>query len=618
MTTTHIQEGFTFSTTPARKRENMNQLSRWKTACAIFLLCAATAIGAPAQTLTTLATFNGSNGTNPAGALAQGLDGNFYGTTIGGSVQVPFLCGYGTIPGCGTVLKVTPAGTLTTLHSFCSEPNCADGGNALGGVTLATDGNFYGGTARTEYEPLGTIFKITPAGKLSTVYSPGESIGWYPNALVQATDGNFYGTTLGQYGDHGSIFEITPGGTLTTLYNFCPISEVPYCPDGADATPNALVQGTDGNFYGTAPLGGNGGNPACSFPDPAYGCGTVFKITPGGTLTTLYRFCANWPCNDGEEPAAGLVQGTDGNFYGTTRNGGYLWAQCSSNKFVYLGCGTVFKITPGGKLTTLYGSFCYPQCGTNGGSPMGGLIQATDGNFYGTTTIGGANGGGTVFKITPQGTLTTLYSFCAQTNCSDGAQPSSTLVQGTDGDLYGTTSAGGDATCNCGTAFRLTTGLSPFVRFIRDSRKVGQTVQILGQGFTGTTIVSFSGTPAAFTVKSDTYLTVTVPAGATTGLVTVATPSGTLSSNRIFRVTPRILSFSPTSGPAGTSVVITGESFTGAKAVVFICGKAASFTVDSDTKITAIVPAGATTGKFNISNPGGAVASAAIFTVTSQ
>ena len=298
--------------------------------------------------------------------------------------------------------------------------------------------------------------------------------------------------------------------TFTTLASFD-------WSNGASPALMSLVQGLDGDFYGTTYWGG------------AYGYGTIFKIARSGELTTLYNFCAQSNCPDGAGPVAGLVLGTDGNFYGTTSYGG---AHDS---------GTVFKIAPGGTLTTLY-AFCAQAKCSDGAYSEAGLVQATSGNFYGTTAGGGTSGYGTVFKITPSGTLTTLHSFCAQTNCTDGAYPRAELVQATDGNFYGTTYSGGTSgNCNappgCGTAFRVTVGLGPFVEALPYSGKVGATIDFLREGLAATTGVSFSGTAASFTVKSETYLTATVPSGAATGYVTVATPGGLLKSNKKFRVT---------------------------------------------------------------------------------
>jgi len=217
--------------------------------------------------------------------------------------------------------------------------------------------------------------------------------------------------------------------------------------------------------------------------------------------------------------------------------------------------------------------------------------------------------------------LTTLHNF----DGTDGVHPYGSLLQATNGTFYGTTSycnlfgtpgGCGCPTLGCGTVFSLSTDLGPFVTFLPAARPVGGVVEILGQGFTGATAVSFNGTAATFTVESDTYLTATVPAGATTGSITVTEPGGTLTSNKIFYVTPQIFSFSPTSGPAGTTVVISGNGFLGTTRVVFACGNAATFTVDSDTQITATVPASALTGAINVVTPGGHVGSTTGFTVT--
>ena len=243
----------------------------------------------------------------------------------------------------------------------------------------------------------------------------------YPIAI---SGGNGYGMTSGggTY-DQGTVFEVTPSGTVTTLYTFC--SQV-NCMDGAEPFSGLLISG--GNGYGTTYWGGINGK------------GTIFKITPTGQLTTLHSF-AGGPA-EGAYPIAGLVQ-VGGNFYGTTQLGG-------TN-----GLGTIYEMTPAGQLTTLY-SFCSQPACADGDVPYAGLIQGANGNLYGTTFLGGASGNGTVFEITPAGQLTTLYSFCAQTNCTDGASPYAGLVQAGNGNLYGTTTDGGAN--SGGTIFEITPG----------------------------------------------------------------------------------------------------------------------------------------------------------------
>jgi uncharacterized repeat protein (TIGR03803 family) len=449
----------------------------------VFLLCVATAIVSPAQTFTTLHSFDGTDGSHSQG-LVQATNGNLYGTTYDGGAN-----------GYGTVFKMTPSGTLTTLYSFAGT----DGANPWRGLVQATNGNLYGttlgGGANGGY---GTVFKISPSGTLTTLHSFDGTDGSHPEAgLVQATNGNLYGTTYyGGTNGYGTVFKMTPSGTLTTLYSF----------DDTDGShPEAgLVQATNGDLYGTTFGGG------ASDID-----GTVFRITLSGTLKTLHSF----DYTDGAYPRAGLVQATNGNLYGTTSDGGGD-----------IGYGTVFKITPSGTLTTLH-SFD-PTEGTN---PEAGVIQATSGNFYGTTSGSGANRGGMIFKITPSGTLTTVYSFCSQSNCTDGLQSEAELVQDTNGKLYGTTSRGGAN--GFGTVFSLSVGLGPFVETQPTSGKVGAAVKIPGTNLTGATSVTFNGTAATFTVVSKSEITTTVPVGATTGTVKVKTPSRTLSSNVPFRVT---------------------------------------------------------------------------------
>jgi len=464
----------------------MTNRSSWKTVCGILLLCAATVVASHAQTFTSLVSFNGFNGAYPYyGSLVQGTDWNFYGTTYQGG-------------GPGNVFRITREGAVSTVHRFCAETGCTDGANPFGGLVLGADGSVYGTTSGGGTAGLGTVFKITPNAKLKTLHSFNRIDGAIPiGTLIQATDGNFYGTTSqGGSNNDGTVFKISPDGMLTTLYIFC---AQPNCTDGVSPIAG-LVEGTDGNFYGTTIKGGLNNKDS----------GTVFRIARTGTLTMLHSFNGR----DGANPYGGLVQGNE-SLYGTTESRGPN------------GGGTIFKITSQGTFATVYGF------GVENTYPVDGLIAGTDGNLYGTTSKGGAGSNlGTVFNLGSGGTVTTLHSF----DTTDGANPYGSLVQSTNGDFYGTTRVGGAE--GYGTVFTLSMGLAPFVRMVSTSGRVGQTGGILGQGLTGTTSVSFNGTAAPFTVVSDTFLKATVPAGATTGYVTVTTPSGTLTSNVPFHVLP--------------------------------------------------------------------------------
>ena len=453
------------------------------------LLALTAAIPAPAQTFTTLASFNGTDGASPiSAALVQGTDGNFYGTTDdGGSF------------GFGTAFKLTPTGSLTTLHSFCEASNCADGINPAAGLALGTDGNVYGTTVRGGRSNAGTIFRMTLQGILTTLHNFTGADGSFPEtALVQAADGAFYGTASagantsacpGTDSGCGTVFKITSQGSFRTLHSFDSI-------DGA--TPlGALIQAIDGNLYGTTFKGG-----------PA-GLGTVFRISPAGQLTTLHNFEGS----DGEFPSGPLLQAANGLFYGTAGFGGAH------------GNGTVFQITSSGTLTTLHNFDL-----TDGYVPTGVLVQATDGNFYGVTETGGTGSCGTVFKITSSGALTTLHDF----DLADGCNPGGGLAQSTDGSFFALSSGGG-ADLD-GTAFSLDIGLGPFVEAVPGSGKAGEPVTLLGSNLTGATSVSFNGTPAGFTVKSPTIIETAVPPAATTGLIQVVGPSGTLHTSAVFRV----------------------------------------------------------------------------------
>ncbi len=437
----------------------------------------------------TLVDFDSTNGANPEAALIQAIDGSLYGTTSEGGSY-----------GYGTIFKITPGGTLTTIYSFCALANCTDGSVPESVLVQGVDGNFYGTTNQGGKYSQGTVFEITPEGELTTLYSFNDCSvsgclgGYHPSGgLVQATDGNFYGTTLngGEYGD-GIFFKVTPAGTVTPIANLT---------DGA-YTVAALIQGSDGNFYGTTIRGGN-----C--------CGTVFEITPAGVETTLHTFCLLENCSDGSYPVGGLLQASDGNFYGTT--GGYG----------FISYGIIYRLSPTGVFTVMYHFHS-----TDGEIPLAALIQATDGNLYGTTSEGGANGLGTVFRFTLTGTLSTLHSFSS----NDGGTSYASLVQDTNGSFYGTTLEQGPN--EVGTLFELGDGLGPFVETRPTSGTVGSTVGILGTDLTGATSVTFNGTAATFKVLSSSLISATVPAGATTGPVQVTKPHGTVTSNVNFQVLP--------------------------------------------------------------------------------
>lgn len=316
-----------------------------------------------AQTFKTLHSFAGTAGGDGAmpgyGPLVQGFDGNLYGTTIQGGID----CSFDGLAGCGEVFKISTGGSVTPLYTFCSVGGCLDGNFPEGSLALNTNGNLYGMTDLGGSAGIGTVFKITPAGVLTTLdnLSSPVSTGAEPlTTLIRAINGNFYGiTNSGGATGEGAIIRVSAAGVFKLVQSFD--STTTGIAQGDLGT--ALVQGTDGNFYGVAATGGVGGNPR----------GTVFRMTPAGAMKVLHTFTDN---PDGSDPSGGLVQGTDKNFYGTTRAGG-THSQ-----------GSIFKITPNGVLTILY-NFCATSGCPDGFDPVGGLIQATDGNFYGTTLGGG-------------------------------------------------------------------------------------------------------------------------------------------------------------------------------------------------------------------------------------
>ncbi len=427
----------------------------------------------------------GTDGKVPFGGLVQGADSNFYGTTSLG----------GTSDGAdkGSVFKITPSGSLTSIYAFLNNGN--DGTNPNAGLVLGASGSFYGTTQLGGVNSAGTVFQVTPSGSETVIHAFNEPVdGAYPECtLDMAANGDFYGVTSGNptENDYGTFFQLTPSNALTTPYVFSSSATAPSSPEFG------VAQGSDGSFYGVTSTGGQ------------YGYGAVYKVTASGTAATLYSFSDQ---SDGGSPYGGLALGADGNFYGTTSDDG-------SNE-----SGTVFKITPSGTLTTLY-TFT-PDNGGNadGSGPSTTLLLGTDGNFYGMTSFGGTSDDGVVFKITPTGTLTTLYSF---TGGTDGANPfNNALVEGTDGALYGLVSSGG--TSGYGTVFKLTVaGLSGTMlstltlnpTSVNGGSSSMATVKLSPAAPVGGAVVALSSNSSLAGVPAG----VTIPAGATSATFAVQT-----------------------------------------------------------------------------------------------
>jgi uncharacterized repeat protein (TIGR03803 family) len=365
------------------------------------------ALHATAQTLTftNLHSFSVfTAGANPEGGLVAGTGGDLYGTTFNG----------GTNGGMGTLFKVSTTGVVTPLYSFSGG---IDGANPSASLTLGSDGNFFGTASAGGKYGDGVIFEMTPAGVFSVLATFNDGNGSTPVAgLTAAPDGSFYGVTEnGGASESGTVFNVSREGVLTTLYSFTGGN------DGASPVGN-LALGTDGNLYGTAPGGGD------------YTNGVVFQVTTNGVLTVLYSFGVAIDINgnaiDGSAPQAGLVRGDDGYFYGTTSGGG-------ANTW-----GTVFQISPGGILNTLYSLGSVTDANgdpLDGANPLASLIEGPDGNYYGTTQSGGSTGNGTVFSVDSDGNLTTLYSFLGG---DDGSGPQAPLIYD-GGVFYGAAASGG-------------------------------------------------------------------------------------------------------------------------------------------------------------------------------
>ena len=474
---------------------------RWLTRNAFILLVSSFAmtIAVEAQSHNVLVRFENGTGGSPID-IVQGADGNFYGVGITGGNNAG-----------GSIFKATPAGDAGHLYVFCATAPCRDG-KTPNGLVLASDGNFYGTARRGGQRGDGIVFRASPTGGATTIYSfcadtPTCTNGLFPEGeLIQGSDGDLYGTAAnGGLHNAGIVFKITLSGVFTKLYDFC---SQPNCADGLRPG-TGLVEARNGLFYGTTlGAGANGSG------------GTIFRISSSGKLSTLYSFCAQPNCADGANPLTSLLPATDGNMYGATGSGGLVDGTCSA------GCGTIFRIPLSGAPLTVVHAFTSSE-----GVQVQKLIQATDGSFYGTARLGGSSNLGTLFKMDAAGSVSVLFNFCNAAACHSSTNPVG-LIQSTNGLFYGTTMGPGN-----GTLF--TYGYPPFITMTPSFGPVGTMVKIYGSDLSGATEVTFNGgVSATFTIVSPGEIDTSVPAGALFGSVKVRTPAATLTSNVVFRVTP--------------------------------------------------------------------------------
>lgn len=413
-----------------------------------------------------------------SGIIAQGRDGNLF--SAGGTFYL------------GAAFRISPAGSFVPMHTFSRS----DGQLPSGGLTLGSNGWLYGTTVYGGQTIWGTIFKMRYSGEVTTLHSFDDSTNggspWAPP--IQSLSGDFYGTTRGTTTyNYGSLYRISNTGVFTLLHAMS-------WSDGAHAF-GPLVQATNYWFYGTALEGG------------ANYLGTLFRVSSKGDFEVLFNFDGA----HGANPMAGLIQGTNGSFYGVTMGGGAY------------GLGALFEMTPNHTVKVLH-SFLGGS--VDGSTPEGGIVQASDGNLYGTTSDGGEHQGGVLFRLTPGGAYTVLHHFDGPT----GVAPRTGLMQHTNGRLYGMTSGGGYN--GDGVFFSFDLGLPPFVTYLPVYGRAGALVEILGQGFTPDSLVYFNGVRADATTVYPTFIKAFVPAGAATGYITVTTGDLTLRSDKVFIVRP--------------------------------------------------------------------------------
>ena len=444
----------------------------------------------------------------PSGPLTQGQDGRLYGNASQGGSN-----------GLGTVYAVSSTGALTVLHNFLGS----DGSGPVGALVSGSDGTLYGVTEYGGANDAGTVFSISSSGAFTLLHSfaawadGANADGMAPRGgLVLGSDGNFYGaTTRGGSNDAGTLFRITPAGVLTTLYSFSAFNSTQA--DGA-LPATALVSGGDGRFYGSTSTGGK-------YSSGGLAPGTLFSIGLDGTFSALHSFSATI---DGSSPS-GLAANSAGGFYGATSSGG-------SN-----GNGTIFKATPQGDITTLYTFSASSaistglQANSDGAFPVSGILAGNDGTLYGGTVFGGSNGTGTLFSLAPDNTLTVLHEFGGLSNVSnsDGANITSAPMRAKDGNLYGVTTIGGSN--GSGVIYKLTMPPLPTITLTLGSGQISSG---------GSTSLSWSTSNASSCAASggwsgslDSSGSTTVsPAGSTTYTVSCRNVSGTSAASKTLTV----------------------------------------------------------------------------------
>jgi uncharacterized repeat protein (TIGR03803 family) len=402
-----------------------------------------------------------SNLNDTWGGVMQASDGNFYSTSIViGRAPIPDSCQANTDDTCTYITKIAPDGTATIFHTFyqISGQSNVDG-MSPNPIIEASDGNFYGSTINGGAGDLGTIFKITPAGTFTVIftfshkYNPDGTenslpYGADPGPLVEGSDGYLYGTT--QFGgpvgsDYGTIFKVSKTGAMTVLHEFVGsrFGDSRNFPDGL--LPISLIQGADGNFYGTTLQ-----SPIDSSTFNATGQGTIFSMSPGGSFSTLHNLAADG--SEGVQPFGPLTQGPDGNFYGTNKAYGYVGTPDASAitnlPSTFKTNGNFYKISSTGNYQVLY-AFTGQA---DGRDPSPSLTLGSDGNFYGAARYAGNstgcspfNGCGVLYQMQPSGNQSVLYSFLGTT---DSGVPFGPLVQANDGSFYGTNEIGLTGTQN--------------------------------------------------------------------------------------------------------------------------------------------------------------------------